>query len=328
MKMRIWVLAGLAAMAFAQGPTRAQQAAEVRIGTATGSLVAASARVANELGLFKEQGLTPRFTSFDSANTATTALISGSIDATVSGPGELIVAQGRGQKVVAVANTYAGVGGSLVLAKSVVDKLGVSPTAPVGARLKALDGLVIASTTATSSYTVAYRLAAKAEGATIRFTYMTLPAMAAALKTGAIQGYIGGSPYWVPPVVDGSAVMWISGPKRELPAEHAPAHSADLQMMRATAEARPDLVKKLVAVNEAFGRLIEERPADVKNAIAKVYPELDAKTIDLLYEADARAWKAPPLTPADMAHDIAFMKASGANLPQLDGIDPAAMLYP
>lgn len=327
MRAWLWAFVGVVA-AFGSQPGRAQQLTEVHIGIASGSVVANSLRVADELGLFKEQGLSSRFTMLENANSATTALISGSIEAAVSGPGELIVAQGRGQKVVVVANTYAGVGGSLVLAKSVADKLGVSPSAPISERLKALDGLVIASTTATSSYTVAYRLAAKAAGATIRFTYMTLPAMAAALEKGAIQGYIGGSPYWVPPVLNGTGVIWINGPKRELPFEHAPVHSADLQMMRAEAEKRPDLVRKLVAVNTALGRMIEEQPAAVKRAIVKIYPDLDIKTVDLLYEADAHAWKAAPLTAADMAHDIAFMKESGVNLPQIDQLDPAALIFP
>jgi sulfonate transport system substrate-binding protein len=326
MRARPWSVA-LAAVGALATAAHAETPMKVRIGTATGSLVAASARVADEMGLFKEHGLEASFTMLDSANAATTALIAGSIDATVSGPGELIIAQGRGQRVVAIADTYAGVGGSLVLAKSVADKLGVSAAAPIAQRLKALDGLLIASTTATSSYTVAYKSSAQAQGAAVRLTFMSLPAMPAALEAGAIQGYIAGSPYWIPPVLKGTAVMWVSGPKRELPADHAPTHSADLQMMRATAEAKPELVEKLVGVYRAFGKAIDERPDDVKKAIAKVYPDLDAKTIDLLYEADARAWNAPPLTAEEVTHDIAFVKAS-INLPQLDQLDSKSLIFP
>ena len=71
-------------------------------------------------------------------------------------------AHARGLKVVVLANTYAGFSGTLVLSKSVVDKLGVSPTAPIAQRLKALDGLVIGSPSATGAYTVTARAAAAA----------------------------------------------------------------------------------------------------------------------------------------------------------------------
>jgi ABC-type nitrate/sulfonate/bicarbonate transport system substrate-binding protein len=316
------------ASVLATATPQAQQPREIIFGVASGSLVAAPPRIAKEMGLFEKRGLSARVVMMESANAATTALISGAVHVNISGPGELVVAQGRGQKVVAIANTYGGLGGSLVLAKSVAGKLRVAPNAPIAERLKALDGLLIASTTATSAYTVAYKSAAKVAGAEIRFTYMTLPAMAAALESGAIQGYIGGAPFWAIPLVKGAGVLWISGPKRELPAEVSPVSSANLQMMRAKAEANPDLVAAIVGVFADFAVALDTRPADVKAAIAKLYPDLDAATLDLLFASESLAWKPPPLTAADMAHEIAFVKASGTPLPEIDKIDPASLLFP
>jgi ABC-type nitrate/sulfonate/bicarbonate transport system substrate-binding protein len=317
-----------AAILATSGTACGQQAREVTLGVATGSMVASSARIAKEMGLFERHGLNAKLVILDSANAATTALISKSVEAAVSGPGELVVAQGRGQKVVAIANTYGGLGGSLVLAKSVADKLGVSPSAPISERLKALDGLLIASTTATSSYTVSFRGAAKAAGANIRSTYMAMSTMPAALESGAIQGYVASAPYWAAPVIKGSGVLWISGPKGELPAEFAPASSASLQVMRDVAEGNPDLIKRLAAVFADLVKAIDERPGDVKAAVAKLYPDLDPKTLDLLFASESRGWKAKPLMAKDMAHEIAFVKANGAPLPQIDSVDPALMLFP
>lgn len=306
----------------------AQPAQELTIGLSSTSFGTAGARLAKELGLFAKQGLDARFVVMESGNAATTAIISGSLNVVLSGPGELVVAQARGQKVVNVANTFGGASASLVLDKGVASKFGVRPNAAIDDRLKALDGLVLASTTATSSSTVSYNGAAKAAGANVRFVYMAQPAMAAALERGAIQGYVAGAPFWAVPVVKGKGVLWISGPKGDLPPEHTPASAGNMQTMRGFAEANPELVQKLVSVFAELAKFIDEHPEEARAGLARVYPELDAETITLLFDSEKSGWKARPLTPSDIRKEIAFVKASGNPLPQIDQIDPASMLFP
>jgi ABC-type nitrate/sulfonate/bicarbonate transport system substrate-binding protein len=308
------------------GTAFAQQPRELTIGLPSRSLVAAPPRIAKELGLFDNYGLNPRFVVLDSANAATGALISKSVDVAISGLVEVVAAQARGQKVVVIANSYTGLSGSLVLSKAAADKLAVSPNAPVAQRLKALDGLLIASTSATSSFTIAYRGAAQATGANVRFTYMGLPAMGAALDSGAIQGFVATAPYWTVPVLKGSGVLWISAPKGELPPENSTASGANYQMMRDFAEKNPDLVKKFVMVMNDLSRAIESRPNEVKAAIAKLYPDLDSATIDLLYRLESPAWKTKPLTAQDVAHEIRFLNSGGVQLPDADKLDLNSML--
>lgn len=322
---RRWLVAALAVAT--AGAAEAQQPREITIGLGSGSLVAATARIANEIGLFAKNGLQPRFIVMESANAATTALISKSTPAVVSGPAELVIAQARGQKVVAIANAYGGLGATLVLAKSVADKLGVSPDAPVPQRFKALDGLVLAAASPTATYKIAFDGAAKAAGATVRFTYMAQGAMPAALESGAVQGYVASAPVWGVPVLKGLGVVWISGPKGELPREFSPVSTANMQVMRDYAEANPEIVRSLAAVYSDFAKAVDERPADVKAAITKLYPDLTPQTLELLYGTESRAWKAGPLTAEDIKQDIAFVKVGGAQLPDIDKIDPASMLF-
>jgi ABC-type nitrate/sulfonate/bicarbonate transport system substrate-binding protein len=319
------IAAAILAMARA---ARAQPARDITMSLPSRSLVAASPRIADELGLFAAHGLKPKFTYMDSANASTLALISRSVDVAMSGTADAVAAQARGQKVLIIANTFAGLSGNLVLSKAVSDKLAVSASAPIAERLKALDGLLIASTSATSSFTISYGASARSVQANIRFTYMGLPAMVAALETGAVQGIIATAPFWTVPVVKGSGVLWIAGPKGELPADLLPASAADLQVMRDYANANPEIVKSLIAVIADLRKAIVERPADVKAAIARLYPELNAATLDLIYGVDAAAWNAAPLTAADIAHEIAYVKLSGGPAEQLTGIDPASMLLP
>jgi ABC-type nitrate/sulfonate/bicarbonate transport system substrate-binding protein len=264
----------------------------------------------------------------DSGNTATAALISGSVTAIQGGTSEALFAKIRGQNIVILANNYAGYGATLVLAKAKADKAGVSPTAPAAQRFKPLDGLLIASPSATSDYTFGYKGAAKAQGADIRFTYMAQTAMAAALESGAIDGYIASAPNWVPPVLKGSAVVWISGPQGEVPYDFSPASSVNLQMKRETAIANPELAKRLTAVATDLAKAIAERPADVRSAIKQYFPALDDASLDLIYKSEAKAWQAPPMTLKDVEHDLAFLKSTGAQLGNLSEADLKSLLLP
>jgi ABC-type nitrate/sulfonate/bicarbonate transport system substrate-binding protein len=319
-------LVGAAFLAIAR-PASAQPSQELSIGLASTSFATVAVRIAAELGFFGKRGITPKFVVLDSASATTTALIAGSINAGVSGPGELVVAQARGQKVIVIANAYRGSSGSLVLSKVVADKLGVSPTAPVTDRLKALDGLVIGAPSATGAYTVSFKGAAKAAGATMRLTYMAQPAMVAALESGAIQGYVGGAPFWALPVVKGSGVLWISGPRGELPPAFSPANTSNLQVMRDFAEANHDLMNRIIAAFADLTKAVDERPAEVKAVVAKLYPTFDAPTLDLLFAAESQAWKTKPPTVEDMAHDVAFVKTSAEQLSGIDSVDPASLFY-
>jgi ABC-type nitrate/sulfonate/bicarbonate transport system substrate-binding protein len=316
----------LVSLISAGAPAAAQALQEVSIGLASTSFATAAPRLAKEMGLFEKRGLDAKFTVLDSANAATAALIAKSVDYAISGPGEIVAAHARNQPVVALANGYVGFSGTVVIAKSVADKLGSAATTNTAARLKALDGLLIASPSATGAYTITLKAAAAAVGANVRFTYMGQPAMLAALESGAIQGFIGGAPFWATAVGKGYGSLWLSGPKGEFAREFVPAATVNLQTMRAQLEAQPAVVKRLLDVFNDLGKAVDERPAEVKAALAKLYPTLDAATLDLLFGAEGRAWRAQPLTKSDMSHEIAYMKLGGAPIPRLESLDPAAML--
>lgn len=320
--------AGMLAVALLPAALSAQGLREVSIGLSSASFVPAPARLADQMGLFTKHGLAPRFVMTDSGSAVTAALLSNSVEAIVGGPGEHVAAAARGQDIVVVTNVYEGLGGSLILSRAAAEKAGVAPDAPVSERLRALDGLLIGSPSATSAYTVAVRSAAESEGASIRSTYMAQSVAPGAMERGVIDGFMAAAPAWSVPVVAGSGVLWLSGPGGDFPPQFAPASSISVQMTRATAEANPDLVEAFRNVFADFVVAVKERPDDVKAAVAALYPDLSAETIDILFEREAGAWAADPLTVEDMQHEIDFVKAGGANLPGIDQIDPASMLLP
>jgi ABC-type nitrate/sulfonate/bicarbonate transport system substrate-binding protein len=316
------VMATLARPALAQSPT------EFVLGLPSVSLGAAMPRLTAETGCFARNGLAPKFTLLDSAALSTAALVSGSIVATQAGPGELIAAQAGGHKAVAIATAYGGMAQSLILSKSAAAKSGVSLTAPVAERLKALRGLTIASASATSSVTVAIKAAAaKMAGVDVRFTYIAQNTMAAALQTGAIDGFLASAPYSTLGVAKGIGVAWVNGPKKDLPYEYTPANAGLLMVMREYCDAHPDIARRMIASFNDFGALVGAQPDKVKAVIARLYPELDPPTLDLFFNSENQAWRAPPPTAKDMAHEIRFVRDSGVPLPGLDKLDPAAMVW-
>jgi ABC-type nitrate/sulfonate/bicarbonate transport system substrate-binding protein len=299
----------------------------VRLAVSSNSLAYGGVRIAEKAGLFERNGLSPTITVMDSGSAALTAVLSGSLEFCSASLGEVLAARVHGQKILVVANVYRGLSGSLVLAKAVVDKLGVGASAPIEARLKAVGGLAVATPSATSSYTFPFRIAGQAAGAQPRFVYMAQPAMVAALKTGAVQGIIAGAPFSTQAVASGAGVMWINGPKGELPADALPTSSAAIETSEAYAAAHPEVVTRLRASFDALSRFIKERPGEAERALASAYPQLGADTIAAVFREDGPNWAQPVMSVDDIRHEIALQQKAGV-IRGVEGVDPASVLAP
>lgn len=311
----------------ATGGAYAQQPREISFGLPSKSLVASPPRIADELGLFAKHGLKPKFNYIDSTSATATALLSKSVEFSVTGISEVIAATARNQQLLVVANLYNGLAGSLILAKPVADRLGVKPDAPLAQRLKTLDNVLLASVSKISSLTIAYKGAANANGAEPRFSYMAVGAMGAALESGAIEGAVVTAPFWALQVMKGTGVLWLSPARGDLPADLMPTTASVAATTKALAESDPALVRKVAAVFDDLSAAFTQRPAEVKAAIARLYPELETKTLDLVFEMEAKAFAGKIMTPADVVHDIKHMKLSGLDLGPIDQVDPASVLF-
>ena len=321
---------GIAALALFALTTAAsaEELQRITIGLASGSLPSAAPRIAQQMGLFEKHGLDPKITQMDDSSVATMALISGSIDFSVTAPSDVIISQARGQQLVAVATIYGGYSPVLVLSKSVAEQTGVSPTAPVIDRLRALNGLLIASTSAISNFTLGLKCATGTAGSTVRLTYMSQPAMVAALETGAVQGFMNAAPYYAVSALKGTGVIWVSGPRGEFPPGCATTYAATLNTSRRYAEVNPEVIRRVKAVFAEFADSVRHRPEDVKSAIAALFPDMSRSTIDLVFESEASGYAAAPPTAEGIAREIAFVRMGGVTIPGLDRLDPARLIIP
>ncbi len=314
----------LIASSVAVAPVDAQQLEKISIGLTSASLPGGAARIVKQMGLFERHGLDASVAPMDNDTIAVTGLLSGSLEFISSASGTIVVSQARGLDVVGVRAVYSNFAGVLVLARDVAEKLKVSASAPVEERMKALDGLLIATPGPTSSYT-AIIAPAFAGGAKVRFTYMAQSAMVAALESGAVQGFVASAPFYAQPVLKNTGVIWISGVKGEF--SWAPAGASVLSTTRKIIESRPDLVKKVLAAFTDFSDAVAKRPDEVKAAIAKLFPTLDAPTLDLLYQTGAAGFIGRELTATDLERDIQFTRDSGVPLPQPERLKPEILIY-
>ena len=320
------VLAGLGATLFAPTVRAATELRELSIPISSVSFASAPVRAAVELGCFARNGLKVTTPVLDSGSNITTALISGSIQVALGGPGEQVAAAARGQPIVVLTNVYWGQPGTLIFSRDVAEKSGVSPTAPVKERYRVLEGLNIASVSPSSPFTVSFKGAADAFGVKINFVYMGQPAMYAALETGAVKGYTGSAPIWGRSVASGRGVEWISAPRGDLPDANVPRAATSLQALRPFAEANPDLMRQVLKSHRNFSDILEKDPNQVRAVLSKLYPDVEPTTMDILFKAEYGAWKMRDVTVADMQHEIDFVRAAGA-IPNLDKLDPALLLY-
>jgi hypothetical protein len=106
-----------------------------------------------------------------------------------------------------------------------------------------------------------------------------------------------------------------------------PASAGVAATTRALVESEPALVKSVVAVFDDLSATFAERPADAKAAIARLFPEVDAKTLDLVFALESKSFAARILTQADIEKDVAYIRASGLDFGAIDKVDPSSVLY-
>jgi ABC-type nitrate/sulfonate/bicarbonate transport system substrate-binding protein len=305
------VLLGIGAALAAPAVLRAENTLiSVKIPISSASFANAGAKAAVTLGLFRKRGLDVSFVNTDSANVATTTLVSGAVDVALSGAGELVAALSKGIPIAILTHAYWGFGATLVLSSAAANKTGVSPKDDVAKRMKALEGLVIASATPTSAYTQAFKGLGESHGVKLRFTFMGQPQMLAGLEAGVIDGFIASAPYWGIPVEAGRAVEWVSGPKKEVPPQFAPGSSNSFQVMRANAAAKRELMRNVLGAYQDLTDMIKADPEKVKAAVAPQYPNLTAQALTLLFDSESPNWLFRELTVGDIRHEVDFMRTS------------------
>jgi ABC-type nitrate/sulfonate/bicarbonate transport system substrate-binding protein len=309
------------------GRARAADMREVTMAVSSTSFAIGGVRIGQQAGIFERHGVKANIVVMDSGSATMAALISGSAQFVVAGPGEMLASRTHGVDVGMVAATYRNSAVWVVLSKAVAAKLPVKADAPQRERLKAMDGLLIAVPSATSSFTAPIRSATADAGATLRFTYMAQPAMVAALEAGAIDGMVAAFPFAGRPVTKGVGVVWIDGVHGDFPPASMPAASSSMLTTWAYYNAHADIVTSVQQTLLDVAEFIKQRPADARAALIKGYSDLSADEVGLAFDQQKQAWLSPFLTMDDMRQEVKLLRMS-VDLPGLATLDLNRTLFP
>ena len=306
----------------------AQAQTKVKFALASTSVPGGTARIVKQLGLFAKYGLDAEVVPMDSGNVATAAVISGSAQFYTAAGTEAVVAQSRGQQIVAVTAAVKGIPAMIVLRKDVATKSGIPANGDATARVKALDGLIIAVPGLTGSYPAVVRSAARSAGANVKLVDLAQQAMPAALASSAIDGFISSSPFYGVSVLNGSGVIWLNTVTGDVPESSLPANSSVVFTMRSYAEQHPEVVKAVRDAYRDFAALAANDPEKIRQAVYALFPNADRANLDLSLSFEMRGFITEKLTPEAFAKEIAFVRSSTPNLPGLDTLDPAQLIAP
>jgi NitT/TauT family transport system substrate-binding protein len=257
----MWRVLAVAAVALsaATTPLSAQPLEDVTMALPAVGFPFTAGYVADGLGLWEKNGL--RVKSIVIAGVGSTnAVISGSADfGQISGL-SLTRAAAKGQRLLALVNTFDKPFVEISIRKEIADAAGFDPNAPLAKRAQILKGHTFAVGGINSVVHAYLRIIALIGGLdpeTIRVTAMAGDNMLAAMQTKTIDGISTVLPWPRKPVVEGTAVLVASGSRND------PPHLVPLAFnVLAT---RPETCEKRKSLCEKMGRTFSEAMAYIRD---------------------------------------------------------------
>lgn len=281
-------------LALAASSVQAQDTAKLAIPTF--SLTLSPIYIAADKGFWKAEGLDVDMPLIAGIG-ATNALIAGSVDFTVTTAASFTRAVGRGQKLVAIANTLEKVQIEIVVAKTWADKLGMKESDPIARRAAALKGAKIAVDAPNTIVHGYVRYAARAAGLDpdrdVTVSPMQPPAMLQALKSGQVDGFAMSRPWASMVRREGIAVTLASSPSGDFP-ELNPFGYNMIITRPGVCEAKPTTCRKLLAGVRKALELMHDKPDEALAVLKKRFDKTDP---DLVEDAYKGVMAGTPRTP-------------------------------
>ncbi|HEY3919707.1 MAG TPA: ABC transporter substrate-binding protein [Stellaceae bacterium] len=252
--------------------------------------------VAEDEGFWKDQGLEVKIQHIQGIGSMN-AVISGSVDFSMSSGPSITRANARGQKLVALATGINESDEDIVIRKEIADAAHFDPAAPLETRGKILAGKTIATGGAGAIPDIVLKAVQKLSGVArddVTTTPMQPPEFMAAFSRKAIDGFVSGPPFTQQTLIDGTGVLVSNAAKGE-PTQYSPV-SSSLLLARASfcPEHRSICTKMVHGVVEA-ARFIHDHPKETL-AVIKKYFQTNDRVTEASYEALKAMTPVPPIT--------------------------------
>ena len=294
------LLAGITAAA----PLRAEDAKleDVTMSVPTFSLAYTLEFLNQDMGFYAKHGVRVKTVQIEGLGTIN-AVISGSVDFGQPSGASLTRAAARGQRLLAIVEILGHPSAQVVLRKEIAEKAGFDPKAPLEKRAQVLKGRTMGVDGVNSVLHAMMMIAAKRGGFSpddIHLGIMVAPSMNPAFETKQIDGFVGALPWTLQPVLNGSAVLVVSGPDGD---------PGDLTNLANTIVlTKPETCEKRKLVCMAIGHAFAEasaflhaHPDEAAAIVKKRFPTLDDK---LYAAAFATTMKITPNPPAPTRESI------------------------
>jgi ABC-type nitrate/sulfonate/bicarbonate transport system substrate-binding protein len=287
---------------------------EVTVAIPALSLSFSANYVAQDMGYWSKSGLAVKFVDIPGIG-ATNAVLAGSVDfANASGP-TAIRAPARGQKLLSIATTANRMLIEVVLSKAAADAAHLTAETDVAKKIQAMRGKKMAVETVNSVVHGFLRYVARKGGVDpekdITVTTLQPPAMLAALKSGAIDGFAMSMPWPLIPVREGAAIRVASGPRGDLPEIEPFAYNVIVTRPE-VCDKRPTVCERLVSgLTQAFA-FMHDNPKETMAVLAKRLPATDPAIFAEGFELQlASTPRSPRIEEASLVKAQEFMLATG-----------------
>jgi ABC-type nitrate/sulfonate/bicarbonate transport system substrate-binding protein len=265
--------------------------------------------IALKAGLFAKNGLNVKTVNAGTGALAVEALTGGSGQFVVTGSADLFSAAKSGQHLYILAKASSGLSTQVVLTSAGVKKTGLTASAPLAQRIKALNGLTIASPSAASSWTAQAAKAAATQGATIKFTYVQENSMAAAMQAGKIDGLVAAPPWSTEALYAKTGTLWLSGPGGTFPGGYAVSSYGDplVATTKAYGDAHPKVAEEFTRSILQAAALLSSQPAQAAGYVKQVaYPTMSQAEFNQVWAATVPLLHTPSLSLPSLTATLAL----------------------
>ena len=278
----------------APGIANAGELQKVTLANPSVSLSMAASYLAEDLGLFRQNGLDVNLVEINGLG-AINAVIAGAVEFSESSGPSLTRAAAKGQRLLAIAQLADRPTIQLVLRKELAEAAHFDPAAPLAERAKTLKGRTVAVDAVNSINHAFVKLLAKRGGfdeSQVRIAILPAPSALAAFESGSIDGFASGAPWPQQTLLDGKAVMIASGPDGD-PPDALPFASLVL-VARPETCAKGELCAEMGRSIAAAVSLMHDHPDQALAVLQKRMPKFSPELLKSSFDVVLKSSPVPP----------------------------------
>jgi NitT/TauT family transport system substrate-binding protein len=234
--------------------------------------------VAIGAGLYKEEGLDPEVVDVNSGTRQAAAVMGGSGEIGQFSFPHVIKSAAKGGGLVAIATGYDAYPLQLVLSKTAIQKVGITPDMGIDDKIKRLKGLNIGISSPGASTDLFMRTILLVRGIEPDKEVALQPVgggapMVGAIENGAVDGFVFGSPFSTMAVSKGVAQMLADPMKGELPEFRGLPYQI-VATSQQTLESKPEVIRKALRALAKAQKMTREKPEEARRVTRSYFANL------------------------------------------------------